>query len=90
MKICKMDIGDSLFMACGKENDVEKILSISRDKIAKELNLIDENQYAFCWIVDYPMFEIDEQTKKSSLATIPFSMPQGNIEKLNFNESIKY
>ena len=58
-----MECGDSIFLACGKEKDVEKILSISRDKIAKELDLINENHYAFCWIVDYPMFEIDEQTK---------------------------
>ena len=84
-----MDFGDSLFMACGNENEVEKILSISRDKIAKELNLIDENQYAFCWIVDYPMFEIDEQTKKVKFSHNPFSMPQGDIEKLNFNEPLK-
>ena len=89
MKICKIDFGDSLFMACGNENEVEKILSISRDKIAKELNLIDENQYAFCWIVDYPMFEIDEQTKKVKFSHNPFSMPQGDIEKLNFNEPLK-
>ena len=89
MKICKMDFGDSLFMACGNENEVEKILSISRDKIAKELNLIDENQFAFCWIVDYPMFEIDEQTKKVKFSHNPFSMPQGDIENLNFNEPLK-
>ena len=42
MKSCKLDIGDSIFMACGKVNEVEKILSISRDKIAKELNLINQ------------------------------------------------
>ena len=89
MKICKMDLGDSLFMACGNESEVEKILSISRDKIAKELNLIDENQYNFCWIVDYPMFETDEQTKKIKFSHNPFSMPQGEIEKLNFNEPLK-
>ncbi len=89
MRICKIDIGDSLFMACGDENEVEKILSISRDKIAKDLNLIDENEYAFCWIVDYPMFEIDEQTKKVKFSHNPFSMPQGDIEKLNINEPLK-
>ena len=55
-----------------KKNEVEKILSISRDKIGKELDLIDKNQFAFCWIVDYPMFEIDEQTKILSLVTILF------------------
>ena len=89
MKVCKMDLGDSLFMACGNENEIEKILSISRDKIATELNLIDENCYAFCWIVDYPMFEIDKQTKKVKFSHNPFSMPQGEIEKLNFNEPLK-
>ncbi len=84
----KMEIGDSIFMACGNENEVEKILAISRDKIAKELNLIDENQYAFCWVVDYPMFEIDQQTKKIIFSHNPFSMPQGEIEKLDFNNPL--
>tara|TARA_B100001564_G_scaffold256445_1_gene218335 strand:+ start:220 stop:2004 length:1785 start_codon:yes stop_codon:yes gene_type:complete len=88
MKKCKMDIGDSLFMSCGNENEIEKILSISRDKIAKELNLVDENQFAFCWIVDYPMFELDDQTKKIKFSHNPFSMPQGDIETLNFKEPL--
>tara|TARA_B100000886_G_scaffold58953_1_gene36356 strand:+ start:1886 stop:3670 length:1785 start_codon:yes stop_codon:yes gene_type:complete len=88
MEKCEMEIGDSVFMACGKENDVEKILSISRNKIAKELNIIDENQFTFCWIIDYPMFELDEQTKKIKFSHNPFSMPQGDIEKLNFKEPL--
>ncbi len=88
MKKCKMDIGDSIFMACGNVKEVEKILSISRDKIAKELNLVDENQYTFCWIVDYPLFELDEQTKKIKFCHNPFSMPQGDIETLNFKEPL--
>ncbi len=88
MSSCKMEIGDSLFMACGSENDVEKILSISRDKIAKELSLIDENNYAFCWIIDYPMFEIDEQTKKINFSHNPFSMPQGDINKLDLSKPL--
>ena len=88
MKSCKMDIGDSLFMACGGVNEGVKILSISRDKIAKELNLINENQFAFCWIIDYPMFEMDEQTKKINFSHNPFSMPQGDIEKLNLNKPL--
>ncbi len=88
MKICKMDIGDSLFMACGSSVDVEKILSISRDKIGKELDLINRDQYAFCWIVDYPMYEIDEQTKKIKFSHNPFSMPQGDIDKLDFKQPL--
>ena len=56
MKICKAKVGDSLFLACGKKN-IEKILSIARNKIGEDLNIIDQSQFAFCWIVDYPMFE---------------------------------
>ena len=89
MQICNAKIGDSFFLACGKEKDVEKILSLSRDKIANELNLIDENKFAFCWIVDYPMFEIDEKTKKIKFSHNPFSMPQGQIEKINFNKPLE-
>ena len=88
MKNCKMNIGDSIFMACGTEKEVEKILSISRDKIGKELSLIDNNQYAFCWIIDYPMFELDEQTKKIKFSHNPFSMPQGEIEELDFKNPL--
>ena len=89
MKICKADIGDSIFLACGKLNDVEKILSVARDKIARDLNLINEDEFAFCWIVDYPMYEIDEQTKKIKFSHNPFSMPQGDVDKLDFNNPLK-
>ena len=89
MKICEAEIGDSIFLACGKISEVEKILSISRDKIAKDLDLIDEKQFAFCWIVDYPMYELDEQTKKIKFSHNPFSMPQGEAHKLNFNNPLE-
>ena len=61
---------------------MEKITSLARDKIAQELNLIDNNIFAFCWIVDYPMFEKDEKTKKIIFSHNPFSMPQGDIKKI--------
>jgi aspartyl-tRNA synthetase len=64
MKICDAEVGDSLFLSCGKTSEVEKILSVARDKIANDLNLINEDHFAFCWIVDYPMFEKNEITKK--------------------------
>jgi len=89
MKITLAEVGDSVFFACGKINDVEKITSLARDKIAKDLNLIDENKFAFCWIVDYPMFELDELSKKIKFSHNPFSMPQGNIEKLNFDKPLE-
>ena len=82
-------IGDSIFLACGKLDQLEKITSLARDKIAEDLNLIDENTFAFCWVVDYPMFEIDEQTNKIKFSHNPFSMPQGYKEKINFEKPLE-
>ena len=89
MKTSKAEVGDSIFLAGGKTNEIEKILSIARDKIAKDLNLIDDNQFAFCWIVDYPMFEVDEQTKKIKFSHNPFSMPQGDLKMLDFEKPLE-
>ncbi|MDC2968520.1 aspartate--tRNA ligase [Candidatus Pelagibacter sp.] len=88
MKITNAEIGDTVFLSCGKQNDVEKILSIARTRIAEELKIIKEDCFAFCWIVDYPMFEIDEQTKKISFSHNPFSMPQGDIKNLDLSEPL--
>ena len=88
MKKCKAEIGDSLFFACGKEREIEKILSLARDKIAKDLDIINKDQFAFCWIVDYPMYEFDENSKKIVFSHNPFSMPQGKIEELDFNKPL--
>ncbi len=89
MKISGAEIGDSVFLACGKTKDVEKILSLARDKIAKDLNIIDKNQFSFCWIVDYPMYEYDENTNKIVFSHNPFSMPQGKINDLNFEKPLE-
>ena len=83
------EVGDSIFMACGKKNDVEKITALAREKIALDLNLIDEDTFAFCWIVDYPMFEKNEQTNKVEFSHNPFSMPQGNLEQINFDNPLE-
>ncbi len=88
MKNCNATIGDSIFLSCGKKNEVEKILSLARDKIAKDLNIIAEDHFSFCWIVDYPMFEIDEKSKKIKFSHNPFSMPQGDIKQLDFNKPL--
>ena len=89
MKITSAEVGDSVFFACGKINEVEKITSLAREKIANDLNLIDENKFAFCWVVDYPMFELDEVTKKIQFSHNPFSMPQGEIKKINFDKPLE-
>jgi len=88
MKITSTQIGDSIFFACGKTNDVEKISALARDKIAQELNLINNDEFAFCWIVDYPMFEKDELTKKIKFSHNPFSMPQGDLKNIDFNKPL--
>ena len=72
-----------------KKIDLEKITSLARDKIAKDLDLIDENTFAFCWITDYPMFEKDELTNKIKFSHNPFSMPQGDLNKINFEKPLE-
>ena len=88
IKITSANIGDSIFFACGKQSEVEKISSLARDKIAKDLNLIDDNIFAFCWIVDYPMYELDDVSKKIKFSHNPFSMPQGETSKINFDNPL--
>jgi aspartyl-tRNA synthetase len=88
MKQTNSEVGDSIFMACGKKNDLEKITSLARDKIAQDLDLIDDDVFAFCWIVDYPMFEKDETTNKIEFSHNPFSMPQGNLTEENFKNPL--
>ncbi len=89
MTISGAEVGDSIFLACGKKKSVENLLSVARNKIAKELDLIDENIFAFCWIVDYPMYEVDEKTGKIKFSHNPFSMPQGDLDKLNFKKPLE-
>ena len=88
MKKTNCEIGDSIFMACGKQYELEKITALARDKIAKDLDLIDENVFAFCWIVDYPMFEKDESTNKIEFSHNPFSMPQGDLSEKDFENPL--
>ena len=88
MKKTNCEIGDSIFMACGKQDELEKITALARDKIAKDLDLIDENVFAFCWIVDYPMFEKDETTNKIEFSHNPFSMPQGDLSEKDFENPL--
>ncbi|WP_435089629.1 aspartate--tRNA ligase [Candidatus Pelagibacter bacterium nBUS_30] len=88
MKKTNSEVGDSIFMACSKQNDLEKITSQARDKIAKDLDLIDENIFAFCWIVDYPMFEKNVMTNKIEFSHNPFSMPQGILDEEKFKNPL--
>ena len=89
MKISKSEVGDSVFFACAKKSEVEKILSQVRTKIAKQLNLINDEKFSFCWIVDYPMYEIDEISQKIKFSHNPFSMPQGDHKNIDFSQPLK-
>jgi len=89
LKLTNSKIGDSIFMSCGQKKDVEKILSLARNKIAEDLNLISNDIFSFCWIIDYPMYEIDEKTKKIKFSHNPFSMPQGNIKDIDFSKPLE-
>ena len=89
MNLTGAEIGDSIFLACSKQKELEKITSQARDKIAKDLGLIDDTVFAFCWVVDYPMFEVDELTNEIKFSHNPFSMPQGEISQINFNKPLE-
>ena len=89
LKLTNSKIGDSIFMSCGQKKDVEKILSLARNKIAEDLNLISNDIFSFCWIIDYPMYELDEKTKKIKFSHNPFSMPQGDIKDIDFSKPLE-
>ena len=89
MNKCNAKIGDSIFLACGQRKELETILSLARNKIAEDLKIVDKQKFAFCWIVDYPMYEFDENTKKIIFSHNPFSMPQGNLKELNFEKPLE-
>ncbi len=88
MLITAAEVGDSIFFSCNNVHEVEKLLALARDKIARDLKLIDENKFAFCWVVDYPMFELDSLSKKIKFSHNPFSMPQGEIKDINFDKPL--
>ena len=74
--------GDALFFSCAKENEAASLAGKARVKIATDKKLIKENIFKFCWIVDYPMFEKDENTGNIEFSHNPFSMPQGGMDAL--------
>ncbi|CAK7192781.1 Aspartate--tRNA ligase [Commensalibacter sp. Nvir] len=80
---CHLKDGDAVFFVAGKKPEVVKFSGSVRTKIASELNLIEENAYRFCWIIDFPMYELNEETGRIDFSHNPFSMPQGGLDALN-------
>ena len=74
--------GDAVFFAAGDPAEFYKFAGLARTRVGTELGLVDENQFKFCWIVDFPMFEWNEDEKKVDFSHNPFSMPQGGMEAL--------
>ena len=79
---------DGVFFAAGKEADAARLAGLARTRVAEELTLIDEGAFRFCWIVDYPMFEWDEDEKRIDFSHNPFSMPQGGLEALETQDPL--
>jgi aspartyl-tRNA synthetase len=79
---------DGIFFAAGKEAEAAKLAGAARTRVAQQLGLIDENRFEFCWIVDFPMFEYDEEAKKVDFSHNPFSMPQGELEALETKDPL--
>ncbi len=82
LKSFKLDDKDSIFFICDKLKEAQLFSGKVREKICNELNLLNKNSFEFCWIVDFPMYEIDEKTNKIQFSHNPFSMPQGEMEAL--------
>jgi aspartyl-tRNA synthetase len=78
-----LSVGDAAFFLGGSPKTFERVSGKARDVIGHELNLIDTNRFAFAWIVDFPIFEKDDETGKIDFEHNPFSMPQGGLDALN-------
>jgi len=74
--------GDAVFFACDKQAAAEKFAGAVRTKLGEDLGLIDAKRFEFCWIVDFPMFEFNEELQKVDFSHNPFSMPQGGLKAL--------
>jgi aspartyl-tRNA synthetase len=74
--------GDVVFFAAGPKGEAEKLAGAARSRIGEELGLIEDGAFRFCWIIDFPMYELNEETGQIDFSHNPFSMPQGGLEAL--------
>ena len=82
LEIDGMNGNSSIFFLCGKADEIMEFAATARMKIANELKLIKENEFQFCWVIDYPMYQKNIETNKIEFSHNPFSMPQGGLEEL--------
>jgi aspartyl-tRNA synthetase len=81
--------GDAVFFVCLKKKDAERFSSFARERICDELDLREKGTFRFLWIVDYPAYELDEETGRIEFSHNPFSMPQGGLEALETMDPLK-
>jgi aspartyl-tRNA synthetase len=80
---CDLKPGDAVFFAAGKPDEAGKFAGAVRTRLGQELGLMEQNAFRFCWITDFPMYELNEETQQIDFSHNPFSMPQGGMEALN-------
>ncbi|WP_293906256.1 aspartate--tRNA ligase [Phenylobacterium sp.] len=83
-----MGRGDAAFFVAGDPKTFAKFAGTARTKVGTDLKLVDENRFEFVWIVDFPMFEMNEETNHVDFSHNPFSMPQGELEALNTKDPL--
>ncbi len=88
IKKCNLSENDTLFFSSDKLVEAERISGLVRQKLGKDLNLIDSQKFEFCWIVDFPMYQYDEKEKKIDFSHNPFSMPQINFKDFDSKDPL--
>ena len=83
-----LGLDDGIFFAAGNEDDAAKLAGFARTRVAEQLGLIEQGSFRFCWIVDFPMFEFNDDQKKIDFSHNPFSMPQGELEALESKDPL--
>ena len=81
--------GDAVFFAADTEAKAARLAGLARTRIGRELKLIDDNVFELCWVVDFPMYEYNEDEKKIDFSHNPFSMPQGGLEALETKDPLE-
>jgi aspartyl-tRNA synthetase len=85
---CGLNPGDAVFFAAGKPDEAPKFSGAVRTKLGQDLGLITGERFEFCWITDFPMYELNEETGKIDFSHNPFSMPQGGLDALNTQDPL--
>ncbi|TLU73059.1 aspartate--tRNA ligase [Lichenicoccus roseus] len=85
---CGLGAGDAVFFAAGAAAEAVKFAGLVRTRIATELDLVEKEAFRFCWITDFPMYEVNEETGQVDFSHNPFSMPQGGLEALNNHDPL--